>query len=266
MKTCFSTLGCPEWSFEDIISTAVDLGYDGIELRGVKNELDGTRIPQLSPAQAQKTKELLAKKHLEIACLTSACYIHDKNIASDTMYQVKAYVDTAHDNGIKYIRVLADYGPEQSGELDIPYIAEKLKEAAQYAAPKNVGILVETNGFFANSKRLVKLIDLAGEKNVGVIWDIHHPYRYFKETPEYTVGTLGDLVRHVHIKDSVIENGKLRYKIVGYGDLPVEECIRRLEETGYDGYYSLEWVKRWDLSLEEPGIAFASYIDYMRSL
>lgn len=266
MKLCFSTLGCPEWSFEDIIATAVDLGYDAIELRGVKNELDGTCIPQLLPQNAEKTKELLKKKNIEIACLTSACYMNDKNIAADTMEKAKGYVDTAQGAGIRYIRLLADYGPEQSGELDVPYIAGQVKQVAQYARPKNVDILIETNGFFANSKRMVELIDAVGEQNVGVLWDIHHPYRYFKETPEYTLDTLGDLIRHVHIKDSVVEDGKLRYKVAGAGDLPVEQCVKGLLDLGYEGCFSLEWVKRWDLSLEEPGIAFASYISYMRSL
>ena len=106
----------------------------------------------------------------------------------------------------------------------------------------------------------------ADEENLGVLWDIHHPYRYFGESPADTVGTLGDLIRHVHIKDSVYTDGKLKYTMVGYGDLPVRACVEALRSVGYDGFYSLEWLKRWDLSLEEPGIAFAGYADYMRSL
>ncbi len=267
MKLSFSTLGCPEWDFSEIISTACDLGYNGIEIRGVKKELDGTRIPQFSPQNAAQTKQLLAKKHLEISCLTSACYVHDKNIPEDTIYQAQAYVDTAGDMGIRNIRVLADYGPEQSGELDAAFISSQLKTIARYANAKNVNILVETNGYFANSTRLVKLLDATGEPNVGVLWDIHHPYRYFGETPEFTIGTLGDLIRHVHIKDSIkTENGKLKYTMVSYGDLPIEDCVSRLLRIGYDGYFSLEWLKRWDLALEEPGIAFAAFASYMRSL
>ncbi|HBU11717.1 MAG TPA: sugar phosphate isomerase/epimerase [Clostridiales bacterium] len=266
MKLSFSTLGCPDWSFEDIIVTAKDMGYDGVEIRGVGNELDGTRIPQFSPQNAPKTKELLAKKGLAIACLTSACYIHDKNMPDDTVYQAKAYVDTASDMGVKYVRVLADYGPEQSGELDPAFVASQLKKVAQYAKQKNVDVLVETNGYFANSARLAGLIDRTGENNVGVIWDIHHPYRYFGETPEYTVQTVGDFIRHVHIKDSVMQDGKLKYTMISYGDLPVAACVNKLLEIGFDGYFSLEWLKRWDLSLEEPGIAFAAYASYMRGL
>lgn len=39
MKICFSTLGCPDWSWEEILAAAKDLGYDGIELRGLGNEI-----------------------------------------------------------------------------------------------------------------------------------------------------------------------------------------------------------------------------------
>ena len=39
-----------------------------------------------------------------------------------------------------------------------------------------------------------------------------------------------------------------------------------LLEKGYEGYFSLEWVKRWDFTLEEPGIVFAHYANYMRKL
>ena len=39
MKTSFSTLACPTNSFTDITVMAKDLGFDGIELRGVG--LDG---------------------------------------------------------------------------------------------------------------------------------------------------------------------------------------------------------------------------------
>ena len=35
MKTAFSTLGCPGWSWDEIFATAKDLGLDGIEVRGV---------------------------------------------------------------------------------------------------------------------------------------------------------------------------------------------------------------------------------------
>ena len=35
MKLAFSTLACPEWSWKDIYPMAHDLGYAGIEIRGL---------------------------------------------------------------------------------------------------------------------------------------------------------------------------------------------------------------------------------------
>ena len=50
-----------------------------------------------------------------------------------------------------------------------------------------------------------------------------------------------------------------------YGDLPLEQIIETTQKAGYEGFYSLEWLKRWDVTLEEPGIVLAHYVSYMRS-
>ena len=42
--------------------------------------------------------------------------------------------------------------------------------------------------------------------------------------------------------------------------------FRKLDRAGFDGFFSLEWVKRWNPDLQEPGIVFAHYKNYMDSL
>ena len=44
MKIAFSTLGCPGWSWDEIFATAKDMGLDGIEIRGVGNEMFAPKI------------------------------------------------------------------------------------------------------------------------------------------------------------------------------------------------------------------------------
>ena len=39
MKLAFSTIGCPSWSYDEVVSTASDLGYDGFEVRGIGGEI-----------------------------------------------------------------------------------------------------------------------------------------------------------------------------------------------------------------------------------
>jgi sugar phosphate isomerase/epimerase len=51
--------------------------------------------------------------------------------------------------------------------------------------------------------------------------------------------------------------------MLGEGTLPIKDFIAALVDIGYDGWYTLEWIQRWGMTLEEPGIAFAHYIGYM---
>ena len=43
MKLSFSTLACPEYSFSDMYAMAKDLGFDGIEVRGLGNDIFDNR-------------------------------------------------------------------------------------------------------------------------------------------------------------------------------------------------------------------------------
>lgn len=81
---------------------------------------------------------------------------------------------------------------------------------------------------------------------------------------EDTVKNLGSKIRYIHLKDSVVEKGKVAYRMMGYGDVPVKEAISTLIADGYDGYYTFEWVKRWNKELEDAGIVFAHYAYYMK--
>ena len=45
MKLAFSTLGCPNWSVEQVVEAAVQLGYDGVEVRGLRGNLDLATMP-----------------------------------------------------------------------------------------------------------------------------------------------------------------------------------------------------------------------------
>ena len=65
------------------------------------------------------------------------------------------------------------------------------------------------------------------------------------------------------MKDSLKINGEIKYKMMGYGDVPVMQAMDELKKSGYDGFISLEWLKRWNPDLQEPGIVFAHYKSYM---
>ncbi|MBR5987477.1 MAG: AMP-binding protein, partial [Clostridia bacterium] len=98
----------------------------------------------------------------------------------------------------------------------------------------------------------------------AALWDVHHPYRYMGESPAVTAENLGSYVKYVHIKDSVIdENGVMRYVLMGEGTMPLKEVFAELKKIGYDGYISLEWVKRWSNELCDAGIVVPQFANYM---
>ena len=47
--------------------------------------------------------------------------------------------------------------------------------------------------------------------------------------------------------------------------LPLKAVISRLQQDGYEGFYSFEWEKRWHPELPEPERALPRYVDFMRA-
>lgn len=265
MKIGFSTLGCPEWSWQEIIAAAKDLGYDGIELRGIASEMYVPRAHPFTPENIEKTKEMLSQKNLEIPCITSSCYLYKDN-TERYLKEGKDYIDIAQKLGSPYIRVLGDRQPYPEGDINHDRVAAMLQELGEYGVQRDVTVLIETNGVYANSKTLFKLMQRLDNDNIGVLWDIHHPYRYMAEDIEQTYNRLKRYIRYVHVKDSIERDGSVEYCLLGQGDVPVKAAISILKSNGYKGYISLEWVRRWYYDLEEPGIVFPHFIDKVKNM
>ena len=265
MQFAFSTLGCPDVSWEDMLVIAKDLGFDGIEVRGVGAELFA---PRARPFSSDHSDSLLSRLHslnLEIPCLTSACLLFDKENNEAVIAEAKEYIKLASRLGVKYVRVLGDLSPQPgaAGEIDVTFVKQSIARLLPFATQHGVTLLIETNGVFANSETMLQLIDDVAHPNLQVLWDVHHTFRFFGESVETTLDRLFKYIKFVHIKDSVMEEGKLKYKMMGKGDVPVTQALAMLTSLGYKGFVSLEWVKRWNMDLEEPGIVFSQFINFV---
>jgi fatty-acyl-CoA synthase len=113
---------------------------------------------------------------------------------------------------------------------------------------------------------MAELMKKTNNDNIAVLWDIHHPYRFMDEPVEETYLKLKEFIKHVHIKDSVMKDGMVKYKMTGYGDVPVEQAVKLLAQDNFEGYISYEWVKRWCSELEDPGVAFSHFINYIKDI
>ena len=263
MKIAFSTLGCPDFDWSDIYSMAKDLGFDGIEIRGLGKDIFAVKAQPFTEAELPNTIRKLKELRLEIPCLSSGCCLKFTEKAEQNHDEIVQYIELASKLGTPYIRILADLEPQPDGEVDDEAVLAALRRLIPIAEEKGVTLLIETNGVYTDTKRLSELLANAASDAVGALWDVHHPYRFAGESPDTTVKNLGAYIKYVHVKDSVMQDGKVSYRLMGEGDLPLDGFMMALRSINYDGYISLEWVKRWANDLSDAGIVFPHFVNYM---
>ncbi len=265
MKIAFSTLGCPDFSWSDIYTLAKDFGFHGIEMRDLGDSIFDVKAKPFTDENLPKTIEHLKSLHLEIPCLSSGKSLKYAESAKEAIEDLKDYISLAGKLGSSYIRVLGDEKAFPDGEVDDEVVLSALKQLIPYAEKENVTLLVETNGVYSDTKRLANLLNSIQSDNIGALWDIHHPFRYNNETPAQTVQNLGAYIKYVHVKDSVVVDGKVSYRLVGEGDLPFEAVFLALRSINYEGYISLEWLKKYAPDLYAAGIVFPHFANFMTS-
>lgn len=263
MLTCFSTLACPDFSWQDIYSMAKDFNFNGIEIRGLGSDIFSVKAPPFTDAQLPNTLAKLRELKLEIPCLSSGEPVNDINTRDKAIAEITAYAELASKLGTGFIRVLGDRDPAPTGDVDDSVVIDTMKLLVPVAEKYNVTLLIETNGVYSDTARLKKVLDAIDSRKVAALWDMHHPYRFMGESPATTVNNLGTYIKHVHVKDSVIENGKVVYKMMGTGDMPLSDMFDALLSIDYLGYVSLEWVYGWSKDMLDAGIVVPHFAGYM---
>ncbi|MBR3226721.1 MAG: AMP-binding protein [Atopobiaceae bacterium] len=265
MKLSFSTIGCPAYSWTDIYPMAKDLGFDGIEIRGVAgNEFAPTTQPFM-PRMRARTRAQLERIGLEISCFSTNNELIDEQSREAAMTDVVQYIELASDMGCPFVRVLLSRDLLPTGKVDDAAVVQTLRELGDIASIYDVCVLVETESDYADTARLARVLDEVGSEFVGALWDMHHPYRFFGESAQTTIKNLGHHLRYCQVKDSVLANDRVKYRMMGEGDMPLPAMFDALQASGYDGYVSFEWPRRWarDVATGEPGIVFPQFINYM---
>jgi len=259
MKLSFSTLGCPDWTLEQILETA-QWGYDSVSLRGIHGIVNTADIPALSPAQRFETATKFREAGLEICCLGTSVMFHEANAMEKYAAELAYSIDLCGDLQIPYLRVFGNSITEDEPTV-IARVADGLNRACAMAAARQVTVLLEVHGDFNTKERLLALTRQITADNFGLIWDVAHSDRGCGDDFLPFYEALRPLIRHVHIKDHIRSGGLCP---VGQGDIPLEAIIAALEADGYDGCYELEWEKKWHPELDDPDTVFPAYVQWMK--
>jgi sugar phosphate isomerase/epimerase len=262
-KLSFSTLACPDWSFDEIINFASAYKYKGIELRGIKKELDLTKVPELSATNRANTLRKIKELNLKVVNLGSSATLHfspgaerDKNIV-----QGKQFIDLAQELECPYIRVYPNnFLKEREKSATMELIADGLRELGEYAKSTSVKVLIETHGdlvWTADIETLMKMVNLS---NVGIVWDFCNMWTISRENVNEIYPRLKPYIHHTHIKDAKLVDNKPQYVFLGKGEVPIIKVIDLLQKDNYKGFYSFEWEKLWHPELPDPELALADYV------
>lgn len=266
MKISFSTLACPDWSWEKILDEAKRLGYDGIEIRGIKRVMGLGRLEPFLPQNINITMEQLREKNLEISCLDTSCSFDEEAKVEKSLEEGKEAIDLAQKLNCKFIRVFGNNIPDKNNEAEIlNRIASGLDKLGNYAKGKGVTVLIETHGDFSTGDGMLKLLKHVTSKDVGVLWDVTNAYIDFGEPIAVTFNKLSANIQHTHLKDAKGKYPNAELCLFGQGELSAKEMIRLLRSIGYEGWLSLEWEKMWHPELEEPEISLDVYIKQIKS-
>ena len=251
MNLSFSTRGWNSLSWDEQVRDASEMGFQGIEPYNIQEfpSLSG-RGGAFHSYSLNETVRELKKNRLVLPCLDSSV---DLSLPFDSSEKVQYLIRTASSLKTRYVAFCALRDNEEQ-------IRQNIETLLPLAQEENVCLLIKTVGIYADTSRLRALMDSYACDELAALWDMHHPYRDFKEIPDTTIRNLGGYVKHVHLRDSDDDGS---YNLIGEGTLPIRDMMNALSSIDYDGFISLEWKTEWIEDIPDRDIIFPHFLNYM---
>jgi sugar phosphate isomerase/epimerase len=273
MQISFSTLGCPDWTLHEVISRAVEYGYDGIDLRGLLDTLDVTRLPPFT-RDMPETARMFSDAGLMVSGISSSIGLCDLEKRQENIDEAKRTIGVAKGLGCENIRVFGRGRPNEIGrEAAADIGCDCIHAILELNGARDLHWLLETHDEWISSDHIQLLLDRVPDTAFGVLWDVGHTPRTIDETPAETVAALGSRIGYTHFKDAVFEpdhplamQDGWRYVTPGTGQVPIADALHLLEEYGYDGWIVLEHEKRWHPELPEPEVILPAFVRWAKGV
>lgn len=241
----FSTLGCAEFSLDEVIELAQQYHIAGLELRGLSGTL---HLPAYFAANFRSPDELAARlagiETRVLALDTSFRLIDGAPLDRATLLE---FVPWAEALGVRWLRVFD--GGTTLDDAAFSHAAETMAwwQGVRRERALKVDLMVETHDVLLDAVKINRLVDALPRDSVRVLWDAHHTWKKGGEDPLHTWAKIKPHVVHVHVKDSVsLPSAKHphTYVLPGTGEFPMAP-LRGVLSAEFSGAVSLEWEKLW---------------------
>jgi sugar phosphate isomerase/epimerase len=155
--------------------------------------------------------------------------------------------------------VVGTDGPEQISLSCLDQIAKSLRELAERIEGFQVNIALEFNWspVVKSLQSAALVVNKVWHPQVGILFDPAHYYTTVTKLEHLTADTVS-LIKHVHLDDMRDKPGELSNcnsdrVLPGQGILDLGSIIARLEQFGYNGFYSIEMFNEelWKMPASE---------------
>jgi sugar phosphate isomerase/epimerase len=260
----FSSLGCPNASFDEACALAARHGLDAVELRALGGtvELPGYLAATHGSPEAL-AEDLAAGRHgsrgITVASFDSSFRLIGPGPGARE--SLLDFVPWAEALGVRWIRVFDGGKTADAAELAEAADNHRWWLETRAARGWSVDLMVETHDCLFTADAILRALErLPG---LAVLWDTHHTWKRGGEDPLMTWGRVSRHVVHVHVKDSIsVPSARHPYTYVvpGTGEFPAAPLFSALRE-GFAGVVSLEWERLWHPSIPPLEEALASARD-----
>jgi sugar phosphate isomerase/epimerase len=234
MEACFSTLGCGELELEDVLGLAVRRRIPAVELRTLAGRNALPEYFETRYRTPERLRDAVAAFPIRIVSLDSSCHAIGSTGAERA--ELVALSPWAAALGASAFRVFD--GGEHGDDRELASMRSLFDWWQTHEhAPE---LIIETHDALAHPAALRNFLELYPA--VGILWDTHHTWKDGKEMPSATWAYLRGRTRHLHVKDSIPQQG---YVAPGLGEFPFGELIDTLRADAFDGVISLEWERHW---------------------
>lgn len=261
----FSTLACPGWSIQTIITRAAEFSYDGIEWRGGPEGHVQPTMPSSEKTALQKMSADAGLRALAVTAYTGFIS-HLAEERQSNVDELRRYADLAAELGADFVRAFLGELPEGTNLTPSIYknISDCLNTAAEYAISVGVRIAVEPHDNFTRSEAVSPVFDKS-HPDLRVIWDLGNTFAA-GEGPEEGFMMLKERLAYVQVKDGIGRDSNWQLCALGRGNVPLAHAFTLLVENGYEGAFSVEWEYAWHPELDPPEQALPESMQVVRSL
>jgi sugar phosphate isomerase/epimerase len=279
MKIAGHTLGTPGMPVEAALRLFHTAGLEAAEIIWQNDYL--AAIPEDDSGQIVKNvREISSDLGLDIAGLTPYMSgynsLDDQERAKD-MERLRRCLNVAAELNCHNVRVYAGSYKPGDGQRQEKWqrLVEALQRLGEEAETLGVTLCVENhfNTMTVSAAETVELMQAVNSKGVGILYDQANLAFTHNEPYQEAIDLQREWIRYVHVKDLVFvdaskpfnadevarvkaEDRSVRSRVVGEGVLDWLSILKKLTDSGYDGYLSLEYEYRWhpdDLPPPEEG-------------